>query len=101
MQLTTHSRDQAFTPVFAIFLSLASTGAVRADKVTLVAEDIGGYGGPANLAKVSKPSAVAFDEAGKICSGQFGPKTDGQLVRTGDTVGMITTMDVRAPGHLG
>ena len=100
MQLTTHPKGQAFTPVFAILLSLAFTGAARAEKVTLVAGGTGGDAGPGNQAKMSKVFAVAVDKAGNMYIGQFGTKTDGQLVRKVDPVGMVPTLRVRTPGHL-
>jgi streptogramin lyase len=41
---------------------------------------------------VSKPFAVIFDKAGNMYIGQFGTKTEGQLVRKVDTSGIITTI---------
>jgi hypothetical protein len=92
MQIATHPRVRAFTAVVAILLSLAFTDPARADKVTLVAGGTGGDGGPAIQAKVSKPFGVIFDKAGNMYIGQFGTKTDGQLVRKVDTKGIITTI---------
>ncbi len=66
--------------------------AARADKVTLIAGGTGGDGGPADQAKVSKPFGVIFDKAGNMFIGQFGTKTEGQLVRKVDTKGIITTI---------
>ncbi len=71
---------------------LALLAPARADKVTLVAGGTGGDGGPANQAKVSKPFGVIFDKAGNLFIGQFGTKTEGQLVRKVDTKGIITTI---------
>jgi DNA-binding beta-propeller fold protein YncE len=76
----------------ALFLSLAWIAPVRADKVTLVAGGTGADGGPANHAKVSKPFGVIFDKDGNLYIGQFGTKTDGQLVRKVDAKGIITTI---------
>lgn len=92
MHLTVHPIGRTFAAVFTILLTLAFTGAARADKVTLVAGGTGGDGGPANQAKVSRPFAVGFDKAGNIYIGQFGTKTDGHLVRKVDTKGIITTI---------
>lgn len=92
MQIAIQPKARAFAAVFAIFLSLAVAGAARADKVTLVAGGAGGDGRPANQAKVSKPFGVIFDKAGNMFIGQFGTKTDGQLVRKVDTKGVITTI---------
>jgi len=65
---------------------------VHADTVALVAGGNGPDGGPANQATVSKPFGVIFDQAGNMYIGQFGTKTDGQLVRKVDTKGIITTI---------
>lgn len=92
MQIAPHPGVRAFTAVFAILISLAITGPAHADKVSLVAGGTGGDGGPANQAKVSKPFGVIFDKAGNMYIGQFGTKTDGQLVRKVDTNGIITTI---------
>ena len=91
-QNATHPGVRAFTAVVAILISLAFTGAARADTVTLVAGGTGGDGGPANQAKVSRPFGVIFDKGGNMCIGQFGTKTDGQLVRKVDPKGIITTI---------
>src|SRR6266480_4596603 len=92
MQIAPHLTGRACAAVFAIFLSLAFTGPARADKVTLVAGGTGGDGGPADQARVSRPFGVIFDKAGNMYIGQFGTKTDGQLVRKVDTKGIITTI---------
>ena len=73
-------------------LSLAIVSSARADKVTLIAGGTGADGGPANQAKVSKPFGVILDKAGNLYIGQFGTKTEGQLVRKVDTQGIITTI---------
>lgn len=77
---------------FILLAALAMVSAARADKVTLVAGGAGPDGGPANQAKVSKPFAVIFDKAGNLYIGQFGTKSEGQLVRKVDAQGVITTI---------
>jgi DNA-binding beta-propeller fold protein YncE len=74
-----------------VFLS-AFAAPLRADQVTLVAGGNGPDGGPANQARVTKPFGLIFDQAGNLYIGQFGAKTEGQLVRKVDTHGIITTI---------
>ncbi|CAN5877402.1 hypothetical protein BH11VER1_BH11VER1_20290 [soil metagenome] len=81
-----------FQILSVLLLSLISVAPARADKVTLVAGGTGADGGPANLAKLSKPFGVIFDKAGNMYIGQYGTKTDGQLVRKVDAKGIITTI---------
>ena len=83
---------RAFTAAFVVLPLLAMVGSARADKVTLVAGGNGPDSTPANQAKVSKPFGVIFDPAGNMFIGQFGTKTEGQLVRKVDTQGIITTI---------
>lgn len=90
MKSPTLPRLHAFA--VALALSHAFIAPVRADKVTLVAGGTGADGGPANQAKVSKPFGVIFDKTGNMYIGQFGTKTEGQLVRKVDTKGIITTI---------
>lgn len=78
--------------IASLFLSLVSISSCWADKVTLIAGGAGPDGGPANQAKVVKPFGVIFDKAGNLFIGQFGNKSDGQLVRKVDTAGIITTI---------
>ena len=101
MQIRTLPRLRAFVAIFVILLSLATAGRARAEKVTvtLVAGGTGGDGGPANQAMVSKPFGIIFDQAGNLFIGQFGTKTDGQLVRKVDTKGIIST--IAGTGHVG
>jgi streptogramin lyase len=94
MKLSILSRNQPglFLCAVAVLLS-AFVASVRADTVTLVAGGgDGADGGPANQAKVSRPFGLIFDQAGNLYIGQFGTKTDGQLVRKVDTKGIITTI---------
>lgn len=92
MKLSPLSRRHTFAAIVALGLSLAFVVPARADKVTLVAGGTGADGGPANQAKVSRPFGVIFDKAGNMYIGQFGTKTDGQLVRKVDAKGVITTI---------
>ena len=105
IHIATHPRGRAYAAVFASFLSLAFARSARACRVAVVPGGTGGDGALANLAKASKLFAAAFNKAGKMCIGQFGPKTDGQLVREVDTTGNLyivggTALRLRAPGHL-
>src|SRR5947209_1309792 len=92
MQIVTRSKIQALAALFTILLSLAVTERARADKVTLIAGGTGGDGGQANQAQVTKPFGIIFDQDGNLYIGQFGTKTEGQLVRKVDTKGIITTL---------